>query len=255
MSSRRSGARPLICLLASSAMIAAIELGAKSAQAAANPAASKESFESIVREYIINHPEVIEEALRLGEIRRDAQEKERARQSILAAREELLSDPATPVAGNPTGTVSVVEFFDYSCPHCKRVAGSVRALVQGNASVRLIYKEFPILGPQSVLAARAALAAHAQGRYVAFHEGLMAAPGPPTLESILGIAAKMGLDGARLKMDMESPAIRDAIKRNLQLADKLGIQGTPTFVAGKELVPGELGYHDLEALVERARGE
>ena len=255
MSSGHRSRSHLVVLLASWAIIAGAPLGFPSARAGDDVPHSRESVEAIVRDYILKHPEVIEEALRMGEIRREAEEKEETRRHIIAAREELLGDPATPVGGNPTGSVSIVEFFDYGCPHCKRVAPSVKAMVQRDPSVRVVYKELPILGPQSVLGARAALAAHAQGRYVAFHEELMASPGPPTMERILHIAAKVGLDGERLEQDMESPAIRDALRRNHALATRLGIQGTPAFVGGKELVPGELDYHGLEALVERTRGD
>jgi protein-disulfide isomerase len=117
----------------------------------------------------------------------------------------------------------------------------------------VVYKEFPILGPDSALAARAALAAQVQGKYVALHEALMAAEAPFTLPLILQLAQKVGLDTARLQADMEAPEIQAHLERNHTLAQVLGIQGTPAFVVGSEMVPGALDLNALKSLVSRAR--
>jgi protein-disulfide isomerase len=214
---------------------------------------SREAIEQVIREYLKGHPEVVEEALQVLEARRRDEEKRQAREAVRANRDQLLNDVGSPVAGNPQGDVTVVEFFDYRCGYCKGVAPDVQKLLAEDPNVRIVYKEFPILGPESDLAARAALAAHAQGKYLPFHDALMTASGPLTLPAILQLSRAAGLDGARLRADMEKPEIRATIERNRALADTLGITGTPAFVIGAELVPGAVGLHGLKALVSQAR--
>ena len=223
---------------------------------AADPSAppSREAIEQIVRDYLIAHPEVIAEALRALEDRQQAEQRQRLAEAIRAHRDELLADPGAPVGGNAQGDVTVVEFFDYRCPHCRHMAPTVTQLVRDDSKIRRVYKELPILGPESVFAARAALAAHAQGKYGALHEALMAASEPLTQESIMGIASRVGLDTARLRQDMESSEITARLRRNHALAQALGVRGTPALVVGDELVPGAVDLATLAQLVERARG-
>ena len=216
-------------------------------------AGARQATEEVIRDYLLKHPEVVEQALQVLEQRRREAEKQRARDAVAAHREELLRDPGSPVGGNPRGDVTVVEFFDYRCGYCKGVAGTVRQLLEEDPGIRLVYKEFPILGDESLLAAGAALAARAQGRYGAFHDALMAASGPWTLPVLLQVAARVGLDAGKLQADMEAPEIHAAIERNRALAEALGITGTPAFVVGFELVPGALDLHALKALVSQAR--
>ncbi len=224
------------------------------AQAAEPPGElSREAIERIVREYLLEHPEVIMEALQALEERQRTAQRQRASESLNARRSELVGDPATPVGGNPQGDVTVVEFFDYRCGYCKSVAPALKQLVKEDSKVRLVYKEFPILGPESILAARAALAAGGQGKYVALHDALMTASESLTLPVILTIAGQVGLDTARLQKDMESPAILAVIQRNHELAQALGINGTPAFVVGSELVPGAVDLAALKRLVDQAR--
>lgn len=214
---------------------------------------SREAIEQIVREYLLAHPEVVAEALRSLEARQRAAERQRVSEAIRAHRDDLLADPGAPVGGNPNGDVTIVEFFDYQCGYCKSVAPTVKSLLEKDGRIRIVYKEFPILGPQSLLAARAALAAHAQGKYLALHEALMGNTEPLTADSIMDIAQRSGLDTARLRTDMESPEIATLIRRNHTLAASLGVRGTPAFIIGDELVPGALDLGRLTQLVERAR--
>ncbi len=227
--------------------------GVRAAEAPDAP--SRQAIEKAIRDYLKAHPEVVEEALQVLEARRREEEKRRAREAVQANRDQLLNDGASPVGGNPQGDVTVVEFFDYRCGYCKGVAPDVKKLLQEDPNVRLVYKEFPILGPESALAARAALAAHAQGKYRPFHDALMAASGPLTMPAILQLARKAGLDAAKLRLAMEAPEIRATIERNRALADALGITGTPAFVVGTELVPGAVDLHALKALVSQARAK
>ncbi|MDP3595960.1 MAG: DsbA family protein, partial [Nitrospirota bacterium] len=165
---------------------------------------------------------------------------------------DLLHDPASPVSGNPAGEVTLVEFFDYRCGYCKRVAGAVTQLQQDDARVKVVYKDLPILGEASELAAKAALASKAQGKHQAFHEALLAANGDITKDSILSIAGEVGLDAKRLETDMANPEWQSAIDRNRALARDLGINGTPGFIVGTELVPGALDLTGLQDLITRA---
>jgi len=216
-------------------------------------AAAAQSMDQIIEQYIRTHPEVIEQSLQALEIKRQAQEKERVKAVIAARRNDLLNDPAAPVSGNPTGEVTLVEFFDYRCGYCKRVAAAVTQLQKDDPGVRVVYKDFPILGEASELAARAALASRAQGKHQAFHEALLAAKGELSKETVLGIARDVGLDAKQLESDMGNPEWSDVIERNRALAKDLGITGTPGFVVGEEVYPGAVDLARLKVLVAQAR--
>jgi protein-disulfide isomerase len=215
--------------------------------------AELDPFEQRVREYLLRNPEVILEALQLLEERQRAAEAENLKSVIAERSEEILNDPDAPVGGNPAGDVTLVEFFDYNCPYCRRVAPTVVDLEEADPDLRLVYKEFPILGPASQFAARAALASAKQGKYVPFHNALMQAAEQVTEQSVMEIARRVGLDTEQLAADMQAPAIQDAIARNLRLANALGINGTPSFVIGQEIVPGAADLGTLQDLIARAR--
>jgi len=217
--------------------------------------AAKGAIEEIIRDYIKAHPEVIEESLEhLGE-RRQAEAMQRGREAVAAHQDELFRDPDSPVHGNPSGDVTVVEFFDYRCRYCRAVAGAVTQLLKDDPKVRLVYKDYPILGEMSVVASKAALATRAQGKYPAFHEALMAAKGELTEGNVLEIAAGVGLDTTRLAADMQAPAITELIEKNRALGKTLGLTGTPVFIVGSELAPGALDLAEMKALVAQARAK
>ena len=167
--------------------------------------------------------------------------------------EELLRDPASPVSGNLNGDVTVIEFFDYRCGYCKRVASAVTQLQQDDPGVRVVYKDFPILGEASVFGARAALAALEQGKHQAFHEAMLASDNELTQEEAFAIAQRVGLDVKKLDVDLQAPERQAEIDRNRALAKLLGISGTPGFVIGGEVYPGALDLARLKALVAQAR--
>lgn len=212
----------------------------------------RDEFGERVRDYLLENPEVIMEALQILEQRRRAAEAEALKATLEARRDDLLRDPDAPVGGNPSGDATLVEFFDYNCPYCRRVAPTVSGLIEDDANLRVVYKEIPILGPGSQFAARAALAARNQERYVPFHEALMQAPKVDE-SNVMEIARRVGLDVERLERDMADPAIKAAIERNLELANALGITGTPSFVIGDRVVPGAVDRTTLETLIRRAR--
>lgn len=214
--------------------------------------ATREPIERLIEQYIRTHPEVIEQSLQALEAKREAEEKARQKVALAAHQHELLKDPRSPVSGNPSGAITLVEFFDYRCGYCKRAAGAVTQLQQEDSRVRVIYKDFPILGEASELAAKAALASQAQGKHQAFHEAMLAFKGDITKQSILSLAGEVGLNTAKLKADMQNPDWQAAIDTNRALARTLGISGTPGFIVGTELVPGALDLNGLKELIARA---
>jgi protein-disulfide isomerase len=232
------------------ALVLALTAGVAAAQSSAP---SREQIEEIVREYLLKHPEVVTNALRAAQQKQREAAQRATQQAIASHREQLVRDGTSPVGGNTAGDVTVVEFFDYACPHCKSVTGTVKQLLRDDPNVRLVYKELPILGEPSVVAARAALAAREQGKYAAFHDALMASPGRLSDSVVFATATQVGLDVDRLKKDMASPAVAEALQKNQTLAQALGLNGTPAFVIGDEFVPGAAGLGQLKALVARAR--
>lgn len=214
-----------------------------------------ESLEQLIERYIRTHPEVIEQSLQALENKRAAEEQERQKAALAAHQQELLHDPDSPVSGNPAGDVTVVEFFDYRCGYCKRAAPALTQLQQSDARVRVVYKDFPILGEISELAAKAALASNLQGKHRAFHEALLAAKDDLTKDQLFRIAHATGLDMARLEQDMARPEWQTVIDQNRALAKSLGISGTPAFIVGNDLVPGALDIKMLQDLVAHQRGE
>ena len=162
-------------------------------------------------------------------------------------------DPNAPVLGNLDGDVTMVEFFDYNCPYCKKAMTEVRSLLDSDQNVRLVYREWPILGDGSIVAAKAALASRNQGKYEDFHWALMGFNGPIKEATVFRIAQEIGLDLDRLRADMEAPEIIEHIETSMRLSQVFGFNGTPSFVIGDELAGGFVEKEQLEAFVENAR--
>ena len=215
----------------------------------------KQAVETIVRDYLRQHPEAIVEALQEMQAREQVAEEARGREALAALRDDLMHDAAAPVLGNPEGDVTVVEFFDYRCSYCKSVFGEVMATLVADGKIRYVLREFPILGPASLFASRAALAVWQiePGRYGEFHTAMMKSTGNLTEDKVLRLAADAGLDREKLRVAMESPAIEAAIARNYELAKSLEIKGTPAFVIGDRLVPGAVSGETLKRLIAEAR--
>jgi protein-disulfide isomerase len=213
----------------------------------------RQAIDSIIHDYLMQHPDVLIAALRAAQDKLDRDSAAKATQTVAQHRRDIFDDPATPAAGNPEGDVTIVEFFDYRCPYCKQVQPALESLVEQDPKLRLVYKEFPVLGPASVTAAHAALAARRQGKYDAFHAAMMAAHGQITDNTVYQVAASVGLDVDRLKRDMASPEIAQALKANLTLADALDIRGTPAFIIGDRVVPGAVDIDALKTMVADAR--
>lgn len=221
------------------------------------PAGEPNAFGERVRAYLLANPEVVIEAAQLYQQKQQAAQAEAVKRTIKSKADELLRDPADPVAGDETGDVTVVEFFDYNCKYCRAVAPTVAELLASDPRLRLVHKEFPILGEGSAAAARVALAAARQdtAKYRELHRALMGASRSVDGESALKAAAELGLNADRLRRDMADPAIAASIARNQALAAELGINGTPAFVIGDQVVPGAAERAALEDLVREARGQ
>lgn len=221
--------------------------------AAAQSKIPKEEFEQRVRAYLLENPEVIAEAIERLELRQRAAQASAAKSVLEKRGDEIFRDPDSPTGGNPQGDVTLVEFFDYNCPYCRQVAPHMLKAEANDPKLRIAYKEFPILGPDSTFAAKAALAAHRQGKYAAAHKALMETKGKVTEKTVLDAVGRLGLDVKRLKADMADPAIQAHIERNLALARALNINGTPSFVIGEQIVPGAVDLATLERLIREAR--
>ena len=213
----------------------------------------RQAIEAIVKDYLGKHPDVLVDALQAAEDKLKSEARDKASAALTARAHDIFDDPETPIGGNPKGDVSLVEFFDYRCPYCKQVEPALEKLLGEDQQLRFVYKEFPVLGPASVTAARAALAARKQGKYPAFHRAMMALKGEIDDQAVFKVAGAVGLDTDQLKRDMADPGIERNLQANLKLAQALDIHGTPGFVIGKEIVPGAISLDDLKELIAAAR--
>ena len=223
------------------------------AESSATPSLDSEAVRKIVREYLLEHPEVIKEAIQVLQAKRASREQDRARTALREHDKALRSHPMSPVSGNPKGDVTLVEFFDYQCGCCKQSLKPVKDLLETDRQLHIVWKEFPILGPVSRFAARAAMASEKQGRYLEFHVAVMGSRGKLTEDRVMAIAGNVGLDVRRRRRDMEDPAIENYFDETIRLAQTLGIRGTPAFVIGDTLVPGAVDGVRLKELIARAR--
>lgn len=211
-------------------------------------------IEKVVRDYLLSNPEVIRDAMQALAAREEKENTERSANLLKTLRNEIFLDPDTPVSGNSSGDVSVVVFFDYNCGYCKSTLPQLQDLVRNDPNVKVIFKELPILGPSSFRAAKAALAAGRQGKYVQFHDELLVAESTND-EVVGGIAKKLGLDLARFLKDMADPKFDAELERNSLLAGSLGINGTPAYIVGDQIIPGAIDEASLTRLVAAQRSK
>ena len=212
-----------------------------------------ERIKELALQAIRENPQIILEAVQILETEQADAQAQAQTQVLQDERDVLERDPNAPVLGNPDGDVTVVEFFDYNCPFCRRAMPEVQGLLDGDKNVRLVYREWPILGEGSVFAARAALASREQGKYEEFHWALMGMQERAEEDSIMRIAAEIGLDVEKLRADMDAPEIEEHIATSNRLSQGLGFNGTPSFVIGDNLVPGIIEEEELRSLVEEVR--
>lgn len=214
---------------------------------------TEDRIKELVLEAIRENPGIVFEAAQLFEEQQQANQALVAAQVLASERDALERDPNAPVLGNPDGDVTVVEFFDYNCPYCRRVKPHMEALLAADPNVRVVYREWPILGEGSVFAARAALASRNQGKYDEFHWAMMGLNGRAEEATVISAAEKIGLNIAQLRRDMNAPEIDEHIQTSMRLSRAIGFSGTPSFVIGDSLAPGLIDAEQMISLVNQAR--
>ncbi|NNM59810.1 MAG: DsbA family protein [Legionellales bacterium] len=225
--------------------------------------AQQQQVQQIVHDYLLDNPQIllqVSQKLQEQQAKQVEQIQKNAQKIIPGIATQLFNDKSSPFSGSATGDVTMVEFFDYQCPHCKDMASILNNLQQQDSNLKIIYKEFPIFGADSQYAAAAALAAAQQGKYAQFHDALMKAPAPLTKEVVLDLAKTNGLDVDQLQKDIKSESVKKELKDNVQLAEKLQLLGTPAFVIANSknvdqsvLVPGTTTQEVLQSLITQAR--
>jgi len=231
----------------------------------AAPTASAQSFsdiqrgdiEAIVRNYLIAHPEVLEEAMAELSKRQSAAETEKHEASVAKNAEAIFNSPRGVTVGNKDGDVTFVEFFDYNCGYCKRAMTDMLDLMKSDPKLKVVLKEFPVLGPGSVEAAQVAVAVRMQDpsgkKYLDFHQKLLNSKGQADKARALAAAKEAGLDMAKLEKDSASPEVRATLEENFKLAEAMGMNGTPSYVIGKQVVIGAVGVESLREKIGVAR--
>jgi protein-disulfide isomerase len=230
-----------------------VEKTASTASHAAFTEAQTQDIGKISRDYLLANPEVIREAIQALQAKEEAAKADLQVQAVTKFKDQIFADPASPIAGNRNGDVTVVEFFDYKCPYCKQVTPALEGLLKSDPNLKIVFKEFPILGDPSVLAARAALAAVKQDKYFPFHQAMMAHRGTFDLNAIAAVANSVGLNAEQLVADMKSDEVERQLTDNHALAKALEIRSTPTFIVGDQVVPGALSVDALRDLIAEAR--
>jgi protein-disulfide isomerase len=218
-------------------------------------AAQKTEVQQVVREYLLKNPEVIVEAINELQRRNEAASAEHQRAAMAAMATELTSSPSDPIMGNAQGDVTMVEFFDYRCGFCKKVFDDVQTLIKEDGHLRVVLKEFPILGEDSVNASRAAMAVwlHQPDKYKAFHTAMMRSKGALGMDKVLELAKASGVDVAALNGQMNDPEIEKTFAATRNQAQALDVTGTPAFIVGETIVPGAIGLETMKKLVAAAR--
>ena len=216
-------------------------------------AAQRQEIIDIIRQALRSDPTILRDAVTALQADDTDREQGAARAAITGSRDALLRTPGDPIEGNPNGDVTIVEFYDVRCPYCRRMLPVVADLLKRDRNVRIVYKDIPILGPASVVGAKAVLAAQRQGGYLKLREALMTGGPQIDADTVKAAAQRLGLDWDRLQRDMADPAIQARIDASLRLAHTLNIQGTPAYVIGDALLPGALSLNDLQAMVAGAR--
>jgi protein-disulfide isomerase len=241
--------------IAFAAAVSLVLAGAMPAIAETFSTDQREEIGKIVKDYLLTHPEVMQDAMAELEKRQQAAEAEKHRTAIVDNKATLFNSPHQVILGNPQGNVTMVEFFDYNCGYCKRAMSDMLDLIKNDSNLKFVLKEFPVLGEGSVEAARVAVAARMQDstgkKYIEFHQKLLGGRGADKARA-LAVAKEVGFDMSRLERDMGSDEVKKTIDENMKLAEALGVNGTPSYVVGQEVVVGAVG---LDALREKISAE
>ena len=252
--------RSLLAVLA----VAGPLLGITGAQAQTTPQnvpavfneGQRQAIEAIIKDYLVKNPDVLQEAIAEGE--RRAQETQRLAQgaALKESREALINSPHSVVAGNPNGDVTLVEFYDYNCGYCRKALTDIQALIKSDPKLRVVLKDFPVLGAESLEASKLSLAAKQQlkgDKLFEFHTKLLESKGRVNTDKAMAVAKEMGLDTARLTKDAQGPEVKAALAENVGLGDKLGLSGTPAFIIGDEIIPGAVGIDPIRKTIADMR--
>jgi protein-disulfide isomerase len=217
----------------------------------------KSEIERIIKDYIVSHPEVLQEAIAELDKRQAVADTEKAKAAVAGNAEALFNSSRQVVLGNAKGDVTMVEFFDYNCGFCKKALADMMELLKDDAKLRIVLKEFPVLGPGSVEAAKVAVAVRMQDRagkkYLDFHQKLLGGRGQADKARALAVAKEVGMDMSRLDKDLASEEVKVSIDESLKLAETLGLNGTPSYIIGTDVVIGAVGIETLRAKVSLAR--
>jgi protein-disulfide isomerase len=248
--SAKAGLVLLASLLAATALLTA----PASAQTFSDD--QRQQIEGIIKDYLMKHPELIQDVMSELDKKQQEADAAKATATIKDNNATLFNSPHQVVLGNPQGKIQVVEFFDYNCGFCKRALPDMMSLLKDNPDIKFVLKEFPVLGEGSVEAAHVAVAARMQDptgkKYIDFHQKLLGGRGPADKARALAVAKDVGFDMTRLEKDMNSDEVKTTIDEDMKLADALGVNGTPSYVIGDELVVGAVG---LDALKEKIAGD
>ncbi|QPC87858.1 thioredoxin domain-containing protein [Mesorhizobium sp. NBSH29] len=253
--SRAGRASIAVALLASVSLVGMpATVAAQEATTSSAPLDRKE-VELIVRDYLLANPEIMLEVQQALETKQKEEQRLAGAGAISGAKDEIFRSPYDAVIGNPDGKVTIVEFYDYNCGYCKRAIEDMRALTKGDPDLRYVLKEFPILGPDSQKAHVVSAAFHKlmPEKYGEFHSQLLGGQGRATEDSAVKIALSLGADEAALREAMKDPKIPEVFNSTYELATKLSISGTPSYVIGNEVVFGALGHEVLAEKIEAAR--
>ncbi|MBX9930107.1 MAG: DsbA family protein [Methylobacterium sp.] len=252
--------RILIAALAVAAPFASLSVAFAQTTPQAAPTvfndAQRQAIEAIIKDYLVKNPDVLQEAIAEGE--RRAQETQKLAQgaALKESREALLNSPHGVVAGNPSGDVTLVEFFDYNCGYCRKALTDVQALIKADPKLRVVLKDFPVLGAESLEASKYSLAAKQQlkgEKVFEFHVKLLESKGRVNAEKAIAVAKEMGLDLGRLAKDAQGAEVKAALAENVGLGDKLGLSGTPAFIIGDEIIPGAVGVDPIRKTIADVR--
>ncbi|WP_436641193.1 DsbA family protein [Microbaculum sp. FT89] len=230
------------------------------APAGQTPALDAETLGPVVRDYLIANPDILEEMLAALESKREKDETVARTEALAANREAIFNSPDSPVVGNPTGDVTLVEFFDYNCGYCKRMLPAMIDLMKTDPNLRVVFKEWPVLSEGSGEAARIALGVLkvAPEKYLDYHVELMGQPGGGDgigQKQALAVVEKLGLDKDAVVAAAKDPAVDEQISENYKIAEALGLRGTPSYVIGEDVIPGAVSLEELQSKIAKARKE
>lgn len=223
--------------------------------AAAFTDAEKAEMGPVIRDYLLKNPEVLQEAITVLESRQQQAESAGRKDALAKMKDLVFNSPRGVVVGNPKGNVTLVEFFDYNCGYCKHALADMNALMKADPNLRIVLREFPVLGPASVEAAQVAVAVRmvAPEKYLAFHEALLGGKGQADRARALAAAKEVGIDPALIQKQATSPELNATLDESMKIAQALGLNGTPSFIVGDDVIVGAVGFDKLKSAVDAAR--